>query len=140
MFNIKLSAFLKNIVTTTITSFITIISMIFIIRFLAKGLGPEEFGAYSLARRIISSIAPLATLSLGIALARYIAMTNENKLRNSYIVTSIISVGTALILLLIIAVSASKHLSYLIFRSNEYLNLYYASFFFLSGYSIFLIT
>jgi len=57
MFNIKLSAFLKNIVTTTITFLLTIISMIFIVRFLAKGMGPEEFGAYSLARRIISNIA-----------------------------------------------------------------------------------
>lgn len=140
MFNIKLSPFLKDIVMTTITSLITIISMIFIMRFLAKGLGPEEFGAYSLARRIISNIAPLATLSVGIALARYIAMTNENKLRSSYVVSSIISVGTALVLLLIIAVSVSKQLSYLIFHSNEYLNLYYASLFFLSGYSIFLIT
>ncbi len=140
MFNIKLSPFLKDIVMTTITSLITIISMIFIMRFLAKGLGPEEFGAYSLARRIISNIAPLATLSVGIALARYIAMTNENKLRSSYVVSSIISVGTALVLLLIIAVSVSKQLSYLIFHSNEYLNLYYASFFFLSGYSIFFIT
>ncbi len=140
MFRIKLSPFLKNIVATTITSFITIISMIFIIRFLAKGLGPEEFGAYSLARRIILNIVPLATLSVEIALARYIAMTKENKQQGSYFVSSIISIGAALVLLLIIAASASKHLSYLIFHSNEYLNLYYASFFFLSGYAIFLIT
>lgn len=109
-------------------------------RFLAKGLGPEEFGAYSLARRIISNIIPLATLSINIGLARYIAITNENKLRGSYVVSSIISTGTALVLLLIIAVSASKHLSYLIFHSNEYLKLYYASFFLLVGYSIFTIT
>ena len=140
MFNIKLSAFLKNIVTTTITSLITIISMIFVIRFLAKGMGPEEFGAYSLARRIISNIAPLATLSIGVALARYIAMTNKSKLQGAYIVSSIISAGTAVVLLLIIAVSASKYLSYLIFHSNEYLKLYYASFFLLGGYSIFVIT
>lgn len=140
MFNIKLSAFLKNIVTTTITSLITIISMIFIMRFLAKGMGPEEFGAYSLARRIISNIVPLATLSIGVALARYIAMTNKSKLQGAYIVSSIISAGTAVVLLLIIAVSASKYLSYLIFHSNEYLKLYYASFFLLGGYSIFVIT
>ena len=140
MFNIKLSPFLKNIVTTTITSFISIISIIFIMRFLAKGLGPEEFGAYSLARRIISNIIPLATLSISIALTRYIATTNENKLRGSYFVSSIISTGTALVLLLIIAVPAGKHLSYLIFRSNEYLNLYYASLFLLGGYCIFTIT
>ena len=140
MFKIKLSPFLKNIVTTTVTSLIAITSMIFIIRFLAKGLGPEEFGAYSLARRIISNIVPIATLSIEIALARYIAMTNKNKVQGSYVVSSLILVGTTLILLLIIVVSASKHLSYLIFHSTEYLNLYYASFFLLIGYSIFAIT
>ena len=140
MFNVKLSPFLKNIVTTTITSLLTIISIIFIMRFLAKGLGPEEFGAYSLARRIISNIIPIATLSIDIALARYIAMTNEKKLQGSYVVSSLISVGAVLTLLLIIAVSFSNPLSNLIFQSPKYLNLYLASFFLLVGYSIFVIT
>lgn len=140
MLKIKLSPFMKNIVTTTITSLISIVSLVFIMRFLARGLGPEEFGAYSLARRIISNIVPLATLSINIGLARYIAMTNENKQRGSYIASSIISIGTALVLLLIIAISASKQLSYLIFHSNEYLKLYYASFFLLVGYCIFTVT
>ena len=140
MFNIKLSPFLKNVVITTITSLLTTISMIFIIRFLAKGLGPEEFGAYSLARRVISNIAPLVILSMDVALSRYIAMTYERKLRNSYILSSIISTGIAAALLFTIAISSSKHLSYLIFHSNGYLKLYYASLFLLSGYSIFIIT
>ena len=109
-------------------------------RFLAKGFGPEEFGAYSLARRIISNIIPLATLSITVGLARYVATTNENKQRGSYVLSSIISTGTALILLLIIAIPASKQLSYLIFRSNEYINLYYASLFLLAGYCFFAIT
>lgn len=136
---IKLSPFLKNLTTTTITSLISIISLIFIMRFFAKGLGSEEFGAYSLARRIISNIIPLATLSINISLARYIAMTRENKQRSAYIISSIISTGGAIVLILIIAVSASKQLSYWIFHSNEYLNLYYASLFLLVGYSIFTI-
>lgn len=140
MFNIKLSPFLKNIVTTTITSFVSIISVIFVTRFLAQGLGPEEFGAYSLARRIIANIIPLATLLIDYALARYIATTKDSKLQGSYVVSSIILTGTALVLLLLIAVSASKQLSYLIFHSHEYLNLYYASLFLIGGYCIFIIT
>ncbi|MCK4820603.1 hypothetical protein KA005_32865, partial [bacterium] len=99
MFNIKLSPFLKNIVTTTITSFVSIISVIFIMRFLAQGLGPEEFGAYSLARRIIANIIPVATLLIDYALARYIATTKDSKLRGSYVVSSIILTGTVLVLL-----------------------------------------
>jgi O-antigen/teichoic acid export membrane protein len=140
MFTIKLSAFMKNIVITTITSLLTTISMIFIIRFLAKGLGPEEFGAYSLARRIISTIAPLVILSMDVALSRYIAMTYERKLRSSYIVSSIISTGIAITLLLAVAISSSKHLSHLIFHSNQYLKLYYACLFLVGGYTIFIIT
>jgi len=108
-------------------------------RFLARGLGPEEFGAYSLARRIISNIIPLATLSIDLALVRYIAMTNKKRLQGSYVVSSIISTGTVLVMLLIIAVSASKQLSFLIFHSNEYLKLYYASLFMLGGYGVFII-
>lgn len=140
MAQIKLSPFLKNILTTTLTSLISIISLIFIMRFLAKGLGPEEFGAFSLARRIISNIIPIAVLSLNISLARFIAMTERKNLRGSYVVSSIISTGAALFLLLIIAVSASQQLSFLIFRSHEYLKLYYASLFLLAGYCIFTIT
>ena len=137
---IKLSPFLKNLTTTTITSFISIISLIFIMRFLAKGLGPEEFGAYSLARRIISNMVPIAILSIDIALTRYIAMTNENKLRTSYVVSSLIPVGTAIAFLLIIGISASKQLTHLIFHSDEYIKLFYASLFLLCGYCVFSIT
>ena len=137
---IKLSPFLKNILMTTITSLITITSMIFIIRFLAKGFGPEEFGAYSLARRVISNSAPLVILSMDVALSRYIAMNDERRLQGSYIISSIILVAAAMFLLLIIATSASNYLSHLIFHSNEYLNLYYASLFLLGGYCICVIT
>ena len=111
MLNIRLSPFLKNVVITTAATLLTTVSMIFIIRFLAKGLGPEEFGAYSLARRIISNIAPLAILAMDVALSRYIAMTYERKLRSSYILSSIISTGTAIALLLAVTISSSKHLS-----------------------------
>lgn len=109
-------------------------------RFLAKGLGPGEFGAYSLARRIISNIIPIAALSLNISLARFIAMTERKDLRGSYVISSIISTGAAFFLLAIIAVSAGPQLSFLIFRSHEYLSLHYASLFLLAGYCIFTIT
>jgi len=136
---IKLSSFLKNIASTTITSLLTIIAMIFITRLLAKGLGPEEFGAYSLARRIISNIVPLTTLSVDIALVRYIAMTKNRKQLGAYLVSSSISTGVASALILIIVISTSQQLSYLIFHSHEYLRLYYTSFFLVIGYSVFII-
>jgi O-antigen/teichoic acid export membrane protein len=114
--------------------------MIFIIRFLARGLGTEEFGAYSLARRIIANIVPFVVLSLDVALARYIAMTSDSKSQAAYIYSAVILTGAAFLLIIIIAVSASRQLSYLLFHSHEYLNLYYASFFLLGGYGILVIT
>ena len=135
-----LSPFLKNILITTITSLLTILSMVFIIRFLSQGFGPVEFGAYALARRVISNSAPLAILSMDVTLSRYIAMNEEKRVRGSYIITAIILIAVALFLLTAIALYSRNHLSRLLFHSNEYLPLYYASLFFLSGYCICVIT
>jgi hypothetical protein len=65
---IKLSPFLKDITLTTIISIVVIISMIFIARYLAMGLGPDGFVAYSLARRMVSFIIPLSTLSMSLCI------------------------------------------------------------------------
>jgi len=116
------------------------LAMIFVMRFLAKGLGPEEFGAYSLARRIISNLAPIALISMNIALARFIAMTSESRQQGSYIISSLILTVTSLAVLFLFAISASQKLSYLVFHSYDHLNLYYASFLLLAGYCIFIIT
>lgn len=67
-------------------------------------------------------------------------MTQERRVRSSYIISSIISTGIAIAILLTIALSTSKHLSYLLFNSNKYLKLYYASLFLLGGYTIYIIT
>jgi O-antigen/teichoic acid export membrane protein len=136
---IKPSTFLRNVITTSITSFLTIIALIFIIRFLARGLGAEEFGAYSLARRVISNIAPLILLAMDIALVRYVAMSTKTRQHGAFIVSALVSAGAAMFSLLIIGILASKQLSFLIFNSSDYLNLYYALLFFLGGYAIFMI-
>jgi len=136
----KLSEFLKNLVMTTATSLIVIVSMILIMRFLAKGLGPQEFGAYTLARRIISNIIPLAFLSVDVALVRYIAMAKDDLARRSYVASSLLLGGTALICLSIVTIVARKPFSYLMFHRHDYLNLYDASLFLLIGYSLFALT
>ncbi|MFH1562834.1 MAG: hypothetical protein ABIF11_05390 [Nitrospirota bacterium] len=70
----RISPFLRDVVITSLTSMITILSMIIVTHLLAKGLGPEEFGAYSLTRRLVSTLMPFATLSMGVTLDRYIAL------------------------------------------------------------------
>lgn len=67
----KFSPFLRDIVITTATSIITMISSVFVTRYLALGLGPIEFGAYTLAMRVVSTILPASILSMDVALARY---------------------------------------------------------------------
>ena len=125
MSTLHLSPFLKNILMTTITSLLTILSMVFVIRFLAQGFGPVEFGAYALARRVISNIAPLAILSMDVTLSRYIAMNEEKRVRGSYIITAIILVAAALFILTVIALYSRNYISHLLFHSNAYLPLYY---------------
>ncbi|MDI6793259.1 MAG: hypothetical protein QME81_10395 [bacterium] len=70
----RISSFLRDVVMTTLTSMITILSIIIVTRLLAKGLGPEEFGAYCLTRRMVFTLLPFATLTMGVALARYIGL------------------------------------------------------------------
>lgn len=137
---IKLSSFLKNIVSTTVTSFAVTIALIFVTRFLAKGFGPEEFGAYSLARRVIANIAPLVILSMGVALRRYAAMSNDKRIQGTYIISSLLATGTILFIFLVAAGCASNKLSCFIFHSKEYLGLYYSSLFFICCYTIWVIT
>ena len=110
---------------TTITSLFTILSMIFTIRFLAKGFGPEEFGAYSLARRVISNSAPFVILSLDVTLPRYIAMDDKRRLEGSYIISAILLIAGALSLLIVIAMYGRNYICDLLFHSNE---LYYFSY------------
>lgn len=137
---IKLSPFLREIVLTTITSFSVVISMIFVTRFLAQGFGPEEFGAYSLARRVIAIIAPLVLLSMGVALRRYVAMSNGKRARGTYLISSLIATGTVLIIFLVIAGCVSSKLSRFIFQNKEYLGLYYSALFFIGCYCMWVIT
>jgi len=76
---IKLSPFFSDIVATTATSVITIVATVLVIRWLAQGLGPEEFGVYSLARRMVSTVIPLITLAMGVALTRFLGIHHGHR-------------------------------------------------------------
>jgi len=97
MIGIKCSPFLKDIGVTTLTSVATIVSLIFVTRFLARGLGPDEFGAYALTRRIVAFIVRFSTLTMGVSLARYTALSKDWKQRE-------ILLSVALTIVIIMAV------------------------------------
>ena len=109
------------------------ISMIFITRCLAVGFRPDGFGAYSLARRIISFIIPFSTLSIGVALTRYMAISTDKEKRNSYFVSAIFIVLCSSFVVFLGGCLGGKHLTVLIFHDPKYLILLYASFFMVMG-------
>jgi len=76
---LKASPFLSDLLLTTVTSLITVAGLGLMLRYLAIGLGPTEFGAFSIARRVSSSAAPVISLSLGIALPRYLALVAKDE-------------------------------------------------------------
>ena len=136
---IKLSPFLKDIVLTTITSIVVIISMIFVTRLLAKGLGPESFGAYCLARRMVSFIIPFSTLSMGVALTRYVAISTDDEKRNGYLVSTTVIVLCFSLILSVVGCLGGKSLTILIFHDPKYLMLFYSSLFMIMGFGFFTI-
>jgi O-antigen/teichoic acid export membrane protein len=140
MYKINLSPFLRNLVFTSITSFAVTISLVFVTRFLAQGLGPEEFGAYSLARRLIANTAPFVILSMGVSLRRYVAMTDDKIEQGTYVLSAFIATGLIFIVFLAAAGFAGNKLSYLIFQEEVYTGLYYSSLFFIGGYCVWVVT
>ena len=139
MYKIKLSPFLRDLVFTSITSFAVTISLIFVTGILAKGLGPEEFGAYSLARRFIANVAPLILFSMGVSLRRYVAMSDQKDMQGIYIFTALIVIGCMLLIVTCASLIVGKQLTYIIFHSEVYLGLYYASLFFVGCYCLWVI-
>ena len=99
---LRLSPFLRDIVLTTVTSMATILSIIIVMRLLARGLGPEGFGVYSLARRVVSTISPFSTLTMGVAVARYIGLSKDKSSQYGYLLGGL-ALGVPLGLIILIA-------------------------------------
>ena len=74
MKKIRLSPFLRDLVTTGATSIITVVCLIVMTRWLATGLGPDGFGVYALSKRIVSYLLPVVTMGMSIAIARSLAV------------------------------------------------------------------
>lgn len=129
---------MKDLFLTTLTSGFTIISAIVVISLLAQGLGPEDFGAYSLARRFVSLVVPLATLSMGIAIARYIALDikNDGKIASYFFAGSIISITFSFLFALVCILFRDKFTLFL-FHSEQWNNVFLASVFMVIGYTIY---
>ena len=107
-------------------------------RLLAQGLGPEEFGAYSLTRRIINTIVPFSTLAMGIGLARYLGISRADPSKRSSYVLGAVGIALSLTLFVCaVGLFMSPWLSYHIFQQEGYEPLFRALLFMLAGCSMY---
>lgn len=80
------SGFARDVVLATLTAIATGIALFVVTRLLARGLGPAEFGAYSLARRFVATATSVASLGMGVAVARYIAVAGDSRSRQELLI------------------------------------------------------
>ena len=137
--NIKLSPFLKNIILTFSASIITIICIILLTRILAKALGPDSFGTYCVARRLVSLVIPFSTLSMGVSLTRYISVANDQDKKVDYLLSAMSIVFFVSLLFIGVSLFAANYLSSAIFHSNESLTLFYVCLFMIGGFGVYTI-
>lgn len=131
------SPFIRDVGLTAVTSSLTILSILLAVRLLAQGLGTEQFGAYSLARQIFSTMMPFSTLAMGVALTRYIAMSRDKSPVNHYLFGGLFLVLTSGAILLITGFVLKDKLAVLIFHNKSYSLLFIATLFMLVGYSLY---
>ena len=116
----------------------TLLATVLILRWLAQGLGPEEFGAYSLARRFVSTVAPLATLAMGVALPRYLGLYHlKPQAQYSYLIGAVLIATTATSFLVVLALLFQEEFSFLLFHKTHYVSLLLASLLMLFGFAVY---
>jgi O-antigen/teichoic acid export membrane protein len=137
---INVSPFMSDLLTTTATSVITMSSIILVMRWLAQGLGAEQFGAYSLTRRLISTFAPVATVAMGIALPRYLGLHHDNRrVRYTYLQAASVIVAALILIIVLTCVPLTKIFTIGIFHDPGYRSLFLASLFMLFGVAFYTI-
>ena len=135
--HIRPSPVMRDLAITTLTSVVSTVTAMVTIRLLAEGLGPEQFGAYQLARRALAIVAPIATLSMGVAIPRYVAIARDSTTRDRYYLSGLLLGGVATVIILIGGALFANHLTLLIFHDKVYRLLFLATLCLTAGYSLF---
>lgn len=127
----------RDLLTTTGTSVIATIAGVATIRLLAGGLGPEEFGAYTLSRRVLATIVPISTLSMGVAIPRYLGVAQDDaEGARVFLAGLLLTVAPGLVFALIGGALATP-LSRLLFHADGYSVLLLATLVAVLGYSLY---
>ena len=70
---------MRDVLMTTATSGLAVSCLMVVTWLLATRLGPDGFGAYSIARRVLTVLEPVSTLAVGLALTRYLAIADDER-------------------------------------------------------------
>ena len=132
---IRLSPFFKDVAFTSVTSFLTVLCLLATTRILAQGLGPEKFGAYSLARKILSTTAPFSLLAMDVAVARYMALSNQPESRAAYLLGGLVLGVVPSLVVLTLGWVLQTDFTQLFFRDPTYVTLFGATLLMIVGYS-----
>ena len=136
---LSFSPFMKDMVITTITSVLTILCLILTVKIIANGVGANEFGAYSLVRRIITVIDPVATFAMGFALTRYTAISLNETKGHSYLSSATLIVFLITALIITLGLWLDLEISKIIFNSSNYISLFHATLALIAGYSMYIL-
>ena len=137
--HIEISPFIKDIIVTTLTSILGVISAVIVTRLLAENLGPKDFGAYSISRRILGLVAPVTILGMDIALTRYIAIAKSEIERHHYFLCGLILGISPGIILLLLSSPSSSFLAETIYKDRKYSSLFMATMCLVACYAFYVV-
>jgi O-antigen/teichoic acid export membrane protein len=114
-----------NYATTFLAEGVVIGSYLLAFRLIAAYSGTEGFGEYSLSRRTLSLLLPLAILGADLGVARYVAYAEEEKSGKSsaYAAASLIVLAAGVGAVSVVLLAASAFWSHIFFGSASYAGL-----------------
>jgi len=135
---IAISPFMLDALITGITSAIVLVSGFLVIGFLAAGLGPTDFGAYILSRRVIAVLAPVVAMSAGVGLPRYLGLHRDfHQRQQGFILASSLIVGILTLITAIVLLGWDETFAVLLFDDPTYKTLVQAIVLFLVGLNVY---
>lgn len=133
----NLSPFVRDLALTTGTSIATGCCVVLATRLLAQGLGPEGFGVYSLSRRVLGTVAAFSTLSMGVTIARHIAISLDPTCRFRFLLSGLILGVAPSLAIALLGLVFFGPLSSIIFHNAGYSTVVVAILFMLVGCSFY---
>jgi len=128
-----------DVFLTSLTAVSTVAGLIFVSSFLAHGLGPQNFGIYSIARRIFTMLFPFSTLAMSQAVTRYVAATEDKKERYEILIVGLMLSLLAYAVLFLLCWPLRGVISSLLFRDAGRASVVMALLFMLLGNAFYMV-